>query len=263
MTTMFIDTKFLHDPRVARLARALGWHVNDALVALLRVWAVCYERSLPELSVADVDTAAERDGFAAALVRDADLAVAVENGVYLAGAFRVLDPSADEREKIEILERARARTGARTRAGVRTSVRAPARSSSSSTQVDLVPTEEEEEQGARKVKRSEYKPATDAFQARFEAAYHVKPKWGGREINHIKALIRSHGANEVIRRINVMFDNPPKWMTSALDMATFVHHFDKFAAVIDSSRGKSGLSYGRVEPQNAESMDPRPPWEIK
>ncbi len=120
MATMLIDTKLLTDTRVVKLANALNWSTGDALEALLRVWAVCYERELSELSVADIDIAARHVGFAWALVHKGDLGVAVENGT---STLLRVSRARKRARKRRILERARAYA----RACARTRGRAPAR----------------------------------------------------------------------------------------------------------------------------------------
>lgn len=274
MATMVIETTFLSDPRVPVLAKILGWHPNDALVALLRVWAVCYEREVSELSVALIDEAARHIGFASALVREAELGVAVEGGVRLAGAFRV-------HEKVEIVERARART--------RTHSRVPARALARSLLsppigIDLSSSESESEEQEseriaeelgnptkRKATKAEMKIVTDVFTKRFrEASKGLTPKWGKREFVMVAQIVASHGVEEIVRRIDNMFTSPPRWMKPPFTLGTLVRHFDQFVITANESdeianrqRGKSGLASGRVEPKTIAEMDPRPPWEIK
>jgi hypothetical protein len=68
MARMSIDDRALRDPRILRLARAVGWSRRETIGALLDVWAVCYDRQTPQLLPQDIDIAAEHDGFCAAMV---------------------------------------------------------------------------------------------------------------------------------------------------------------------------------------------------
>jgi uncharacterized phage protein (TIGR02220 family) len=62
-----VDGYALRDPRIARLARKLALPRHQVIGQLIEVWAVCYDRVTDRLSELDIDTAAERDGFAAAM----------------------------------------------------------------------------------------------------------------------------------------------------------------------------------------------------
>ncbi len=68
---------------------------------------------------------------------------------------------------------------------------------------------------------------TDAFNERYLTAYGTKPTWDGRNGKAIKALLKSHPADEVVRRIGILFDAPPTWLVEPYDFSTFVQHFDK------------------------------------
>ena len=87
MARMSIDDSAPRDPRVKKLARAMGWHRHQALGALIDVWAVCYDRVTAVLTVEDVDLAVEIDGFCARMV-ECDLARTLPgdaNSVHIAG----------------------------------------------------------------------------------------------------------------------------------------------------------------------------------
>jgi len=85
MARMSIDDKLLRDPRVLRLARALGWSRRETVGALLDVFAVAYDRERDVLPSADIDIAAEREGFAD-LMFEVDLAEQVRGRVRIKGA---------------------------------------------------------------------------------------------------------------------------------------------------------------------------------
>lgn len=59
MARMSIDDKFLRDPRVIRLAEALGWSRYEARGRLLDVFAVCYDLETDILTPEDVNASAD------------------------------------------------------------------------------------------------------------------------------------------------------------------------------------------------------------
>lgn len=81
---MSVDDCALRDPRILRLARACGWSRRETVGALLDVWSICYDRGTYWLPRDDVDTAAERDGFAA-LLEQVGLAREEPEGLRIAG----------------------------------------------------------------------------------------------------------------------------------------------------------------------------------
>lgn len=85
MPRMSIDSRFGRDPRVIRLAKACGISRRETMGALLDVWEVSYERIKEHLPEADVDAAAELDGFARKMI-ECGLARDTKRGVYIAGA---------------------------------------------------------------------------------------------------------------------------------------------------------------------------------
>lgn len=89
MARMSIDDMFLRDPRVVRLARALGCHKFEAHGRLLAVYAVVYDQvdsgGDVVVSAANIDIAAEFEGFAERMV-EFDLATNERRGVRIRGA---------------------------------------------------------------------------------------------------------------------------------------------------------------------------------
>lgn len=71
----------------------------------------------------------------------------------------------------------------------------------------------------------------------------AKPTWGAKQGAQVKALLKAHGAEEVQRRIRVLFSDAPSWIDSR-DVGTLVQHFDKLAP----RRRVSGASQGDVIP---------------
>lgn len=68
MARMSIDDKFPRDPRVVRLGKALAWSRRETIGALIDVFQIAYDREIDVLPEADIDTAAERDGFTVAMI---------------------------------------------------------------------------------------------------------------------------------------------------------------------------------------------------
>jgi uncharacterized phage protein (TIGR02220 family) len=97
MARMSIDDKFLRDPRVARLARALGWSRYEARGRLLDVFAVCYDLETDVLRAEDIDTAAEHPGLADEMFA-VDLAVNVRGGLRIRGAGKRIEYLGAKRE---------------------------------------------------------------------------------------------------------------------------------------------------------------------
>lgn len=90
MARMSIDDKFLRDPRVILLADELGINLYDARGRLLGVFALCYDVERHTIVEVHIDRAADRKGFAAAMV-NADLATRHRNGIRVRGAEERID----------------------------------------------------------------------------------------------------------------------------------------------------------------------------
>lgn len=83
MARMSIDDRFLRDPRVTRMAAAIGWSKYEARGRLLEVFAIVYDMVQagrePLLADADIDTAAEWPGLTQSMLEH-DLAVRTKRG---------------------------------------------------------------------------------------------------------------------------------------------------------------------------------------
>lgn len=73
--------------------------------------------------------------------------------------------------------------------------------------------------------------ATDEFQRRYvERTGGSKPTWDGKAIKLMRDLVEQHGPDEVIRRVGVLFDSPPRFLADGTpDVGTLKAHFDKLA----------------------------------
>ena len=74
MARVSVDDTVWRGPREVRLRRVASklagrdWSQRELVGTLVAVWSICYDQVSVEISIEDVDTAAELDGFAAALV---------------------------------------------------------------------------------------------------------------------------------------------------------------------------------------------------
>lgn len=85
MARMSIDDMILRDPRVQRIAKICGLTRFDAIGRLLAVFALTYDRVSDVIDPADIDIAAEIEGFSAHMIA-VDLGVTVRGGVRVKGA---------------------------------------------------------------------------------------------------------------------------------------------------------------------------------
>lgn len=84
----------------------------------------------------------------------------------------------------------------------------------------------------------------------------AKPTWGAKQGRLLKQLLKAHGAEEVQRRIGVLFDSPPSWLESR-DFGTLVQHFDKLAAPTAPGRGPSGQDIPELWGAVADELERR------
>lgn len=71
-----------------------------------------------------------------------------------------------------------------------------------------------------------YRETIEAFHSRYTQAYAAKPTWRAAEGAQLKKLLADHGHAEVQRRINALFDAPPRWLSPPFTFMTLVKHFD-------------------------------------
>lgn len=97
MARMSIDDKFLRDGRVKLLGQRFGWSRRETMGALLDVFAVAYDREDDVLPDAEIDAAADKQGFADAMV-DVDLGERIDGEVRVKGAAERIEYLAKKRE---------------------------------------------------------------------------------------------------------------------------------------------------------------------
>jgi len=77
-------------------------------------------------------------------------------------------------------------------------------------------------------KPAEHQAVVDHFHVRFVERFGVKPTWNPKQLGIAKRLRKAHGADEVIRRIDALFDSAPDWIVrDGFDIGTLEAHFDK------------------------------------
>lgn len=79
MSRVNVDGKVWKEPRVKRLARRCSMSMRETVGTLVAVWDVAYDAKSEVMTTADVDTAAETEGFAAHMVTE-DLAEPRDGG---------------------------------------------------------------------------------------------------------------------------------------------------------------------------------------
>lgn len=80
------------------------------------------------------------------------------------------------------------------------------------------------------------------FHQRFSHSYGKPPDLGRAAAVQFHALCGRHGAEEVIARIDVAFDAPPRWMEGAVTWQTIVRQFDRFVRPTSGGRRGSAAS---------------------
>lgn len=88
-----------------------------------------------------------------------------------------------------------------------------------------------------------HQPAIAEFDARYRAAYQTKPTWGDKQAAQIIRLVTAHGVDEVRRRIGILFDSPPSFLTGPHDVGTLVQHFDKLSQPGSRERPGGGRAF--------------------
>lgn len=87
-----------------------------------------------------------------------------------------------------------------------------------------------------------------AFHDAYLAQNGVAPTWGAKQAGQIKRLVSAHGAEEVQRRIAILFGGQgPAFIAAPFDVGTLAQHFDKLA---------QPSAHARASPQRFGTSDP-------
>lgn len=74
------------------------------------------------------------------------------------------------------------------------------------------------------------------FDAAYREAYGAGATWGAKQSAQLKRLIVAHGADEVTRRIGVLFSGMLDWPRPPYDLNALVSHFDRLVGVSSRAR---------------------------
>jgi hypothetical protein len=232
MARMSIDDMATRDPRILVLAKLAGMNRFEAVGRLLEVWSVCYDRVSPYLSEVMIDASAAIEGFAKHML-EAELATRESDG-------RLRVHGVKQRIKyLEAKSEAGRRGGIKSGESRRNRHEAKPKQSFKQSEAALNPSAipippasvPEQERPA-----SPTRVVTDAFQTKYLAAYGAKPTWPPKTTKHVQDLLRSHSADEIAKRIRILFETPPPWLKPPFDFGTLVQHFDKLVAAPSQHR---------------------------
>ena len=86
-----------------------------------------------------------------------------------------------------------------------------------------------------------------AFHDAYLAQNGVAPTWGPKQAGQIKRLVSAHGAEEVQRRIAILFGGQgPAFIAAPFDVGTLAQHFDKLAQ--PSVQARASPRFGTSDP---------------
>lgn len=100
--------------------------------------------------------------------------------------------------------------------------------------------------GAKRRARPEGTPGFRETVATFTTAYAraydgAKPTWGAKQGAMMKALLKQHGAEEVQRRIAVLFDRGLDWPRPPYTLAVLVAQFDRLVGTAPAANARGGV----------------------
>jgi hypothetical protein len=74
-----------------------------------------------------------------------------------------------------------------------------------------------------------------AFHDAYVKAYSARPTWGAKQIGMVKRLVKQHGADEVQKRIALLFDaGLGKWPEPPYTVGVLVSQFDRLVVAVKS-----------------------------
>ena len=256
-----VDSKALGDPRFKLLGRALGVTWFEALGRCLPVWMACYDKRSANLATDEIDLIAERDGFALAM-KDARLCRPTGRQMRIAGVTERIEFLKQQKERS--LKGVEARTGrSTTRVTERSTVGlpngqpySPDQDHALSPDQDQAPTLDLKEETVVPTEGQILRGITDDFQARFVAAYEGrKPTWNATTQKLLKALLKQHGADEIHRRIAILFDSPPTWLGGPFTVGTLVAQFDRLVVAMVPRKGPIPVRHPNAPTDFFDALD--------
>lgn len=97
------------------------------------------------------------------------------------------------------------------------------------------------------------KQAITAFHDAFVKAYGAKPTWGVKNAAIMKRLVKEHGLDEVLRRIEVLFERGlGRWPEPPYTIAVLSSQFDRLVASVQPQQQRASVKpsdvLGKVKP---------------
>lgn len=83
----------------------------------------------------------------------------------------------------------------------------------------------------------------------------TRATWGSHQRKLIKTLIQAHGADEVIRRVELLYSGRLRWPPAPWDVATIAAHFDKLVEANSAPAGRAPGPEAFTPDQYAEGSD--------
>jgi len=99
-----------------------------------------------------------------------------------------------------------------------------------------------------------FRAARTEFSDHYQTAYGTEPTWAAKQNTQLSKLVKAHGPDEVRRRIGILFNAPPAFLSGPHDVGTLAQHFDKLVQPSlrrvggDESPASRDVRVGRVEP---------------
>ncbi len=243
MARMAIDDSFMRDPRVIRLSKLCGWSRRETNGCLLDVYAVVYDRASETILAADVDTAAELEGFAEKMVEVGLASPVTRVGFANSGSLLRISGAKKRIKYLKTREESGRQGGIKSGITRRNRNEAKTKVTFEANEATVNPPDpdslkdKDKKATAPQVAiplldpKPAHQPAIAAFDSYFRDAHGgSKPTWVARTVAMVKGLVSKHGAPEVVSRIDVLRLSPPVFPPQPWDLATFVQHFDKCIA---------------------------------
>lgn len=276
------DDQAFSDVRISALGAVAGYNAFEALGRLMHLWRWCTQRGTyiaPETVVRIMLGPLGVDA-----ILDADLGERVKGGIRVrgtqgrtewaaelaakrkaAGEARATAPR-DERGRLRpsrqpahdqhVLEKDQHDTSASppsdqqdpaSRSRSRSRVRSNPPSGEEGDRFALAP-QEPRNPSAPKPALPGQQETVAAFHDAYLAQNGVAPTWGPKQAGQIKRLVSAHGAEEVQRRIAILFGGQgPAFIAAPFDVGTLAQHFDKLA---------QPSAHARASPQRFGTSDP-------